>query len=223
MNVLEIENVYKTYRDGEANTRVLEDINLQVPEGEFVSIQGASGVGKSTFLNLVAALDKPDSGNIKVNGLNLDEYYKSKSIHLYRQKQIGFIFQNHYLLPDFTVLENVMLPLLNMGFNKKISAEKAQKILDQIGLLNRGHHYPSQISGGESQRVAVARAMVHEPPLILADEPTGNLDNKNTQMFVDLLTNLQKERNLTILLVTHDTYLASLASMKKTMKDGRLF
>jgi len=222
MILLEVKNLTKTYKDGEHNVKVLKNINLTMQRGEFVSIQGVSGAGKSTFLNILGALDFPDKGDILVNGQSLSMQYSYKTIYKYRRKMIGFIFQSHYLMADFTVLENVMLPLQILGREKKHAQKKAEEILDKIGLKERMTHYPTQISGGESQRVAVARAMVHSPALILADEPTGNLDSTNTKIFINLLKDLQKNESLTILMVTHEKELANTAQTRYNMQDGEL-
>lgn len=220
--LLKVEDLRKTYKDGETQVEVLKGIDLTMQRGDFASIRGASGAGKSTFLNLLGALDIPDNGSIEVDGENLLKHHKSNTIHLYRRKQIGLIFQNHYLMPDFTVVENVMIPLLMLKQKKKQAHEAAMQMLKNVGIEHRASHYPSQISGGESQRAAVARALVHSPPLVLADEPTGNLDSKNTANLIDLLARLQKEQQLTILVVTHEEDLASVAQQQYEMHDGLL-
>ncbi|MDH5717195.1 MAG: ABC transporter ATP-binding protein [Spirochaetia bacterium] len=221
--VFEAKDIVKTYKNDELEVDVLKGINLNITKGDFVSIRGSSGVGKSTFLNILGALDKATSGTVKIDGVLLDNYYKNDSIHLYRREKIGFVFQSHYLMPDFTVLENVMMPLLILKENKKIAEEKAKEALKDVGLENRIAHFPSQISGGESQRAAAARAIVHTPPIILADEPTGNLDNKNSERFIEIFSKLQEQRNLTILVVTHDLNLADMANKKYKMDDGLLY
>lgn len=222
MSILEVSNIHKTYRDGEAYAQVLKGISFSVASGEFVAIQGPSGAGKSTLLNLLGALDKPDSGKIVIDGLELTAEIKPQTVDIFRRDKIGFIFQNHYLMQEFTVIENVMLPLRAQGITAAIAREKAAKVLDRIGLSHRINHFPSQISGGESQRVAVARAVVKNPPLVLADEPTGNLDSENRQRFIDVLNTLQAEDQLTIIVVTHESELAMAASRRLLMKDGVL-
>lgn len=222
MNLLEVENLVKTYRDGDRSVEVLRNLNFSMQEGEFVSIRGSSGAGKSTLLNMLGALDKPTSGEIRIRSEALSSYYRNDKIHLFRRKMIGFIFQNFYLMSDFTILENVMMPLLVHGEKKKPAQEKALHILDRVGLLKRAEHFPSEISGGESQRVAACRAVITSPPLILADEPTGNLDSQNRKIFIDLLHQLKEEHNLTILVVTHEEALAESAGRQLMMEDGVL-
>jgi len=222
MPLLEVTDIHKTYRDGEAFAEVLKGISFRVESGEFVAIQGPSGAGKSTLLNLIGALDKPDSGKIVIDGLELTSHIKHRTVDLFRRDKIGFIFQNHYLMQEFTVVENVMLPLRAQGIPAAVAKEKAAGILKRIGLDHRMNHYPSQISGGESQRVAVARAVVKNPPLVLADEPTGNLDSDNRQRFIDVLNTLQAEDRLTIIVVTHEAELAMAASRRLLMRDGKI-
>jgi len=220
--ILKVRNLCKSYLDGQNSIYVLEDLNLDLYEGEFVSIRGVSGTGKSTLLNLLGALDRADSGLIEVLGESLAKYQQRNKLNLYRAKMIGFIFQNHYLMHDFTVVENVMLPLLLRKKSRGEARKEAMDMLDQVGLVDRAHHYPNEISGGESQRVAVARAIVGQPPMILADEPTGNLDVKTTEKLIELLQRLQKERNLSILVVTHEDRLAMVAEKRYEMKAGKL-
>ncbi|HRP69012.1 MAG TPA: ABC transporter ATP-binding protein [Turneriella sp.] len=221
-SILTVADLHKTYRDGEAFAEVLKGISFTVNAGEFMAIQGPSGAGKSTLLNLLGALDKPDQGKIVIDGLELTSAMKNKTIELFRRDKIGFIFQNHYLMQEFTVVENVMLALRVQGMATKEAKEKAVHILERIGLGHRVNHYPSQISGGESQRVAVARAVVKNPPLVLADEPTGNLDSDNRARFIDILNKLQAEDKLTVIVVTHEQELAMAASRRLMMRDGLL-
>ncbi len=220
--ILEVSDLQKTYRDGEIMAEVLKGITFHVHPGEFVAIQGPSGAGKSTLLNLLGALDKPDSGKIVIDGLELTSGVRADRIDLFRRDKIGFIFQNHYLMQEFTVVENVMLPLRVQGKSYAEARETAAHVLGRVGLAHRLEHYPSQISGGESQRVAVARAVVKNPPLILADEPTGNLDSDNRARFIDVLNTLQAEDRLTVIVVTHESELAMAASRRLLMRDGRL-
>ena len=219
---LELTKVCKSYKDGEKSVDVLHDISISMKEGDFFSIQGPSGSGKSTLLSVMGALLKADKGDISVNGKNIDDYFNSGNIHEYRQKHIGIIFQNHYLLTDFTILENVMMPLLiqKQAFNQ--ARKEAIQVLTKVGLKSRMDHFPSQVSGGESQRAAVARAVIHKPALILADEPTGNLDQKNSDNFIKLISGLQKDENLSILVVTHDVDLAKAADRRYNLNDGIL-
>ncbi|MCB1201911.1 MAG: ABC transporter ATP-binding protein [Leptospiraceae bacterium] len=219
---LQTKDLVKRYRDGELDVEVLRGVNLTVETGEFVSIRGVSGAGKSTLLNLLGALDTPDSGDIIVDGMSIREYQRRGELHIYRNAKTGLIFQNHYLMPDFSVIENVMMPLLIRGENGKKARIAAQEMLERVGLAHRTTHFPEQISGGESQRVAVARAMVHKPPLILADEPTGNLDSKNRGRFIDLLARLQGDYQLTVIVVTHEDDLANAARTQYLMAEGSL-
>jgi len=221
-SIVSVKNVKKSYKDGDSIVEVLNGIDLEIEKGDFVSIRGESGAGKSTLLNILGSLDNYDEGEVTINNNNLNEY-PAKNLHKFRKENIGFIFQHHYLLPDFTVLENVMIPLLLLDISKADAADKSEKMLDRIGLKHRISHFPSQISGGESQRVAVARAVVQQPPLVLADEPTGNLDSKNTEKFIELLCALQQEYQLTVLVVTHEISLAETADHKYHMNGGCLF
>jgi ABC-type lipoprotein export system ATPase subunit len=220
--ILAVSDVHKTYRDGEIMAEVLKGITFTVAAGEFVAIQGPSGAGKSTLLNLLGALDKPDSGKIVIDGLELTSAVRADRMDVFRRDKIGFIFQNHYLLQEFTVVENVMLPLRVQGKSYREAKETAARVLTRVGLAHRMEHYPSQISGGESQRVAVARAVVKSPPLILADEPTGNLDSDNRARFIEVLNTLQAEDRLTVIVVTHEAELAMAASRRLLMRDGKL-
>ncbi|MDH5720818.1 MAG: ABC transporter ATP-binding protein [Spirochaetia bacterium] len=221
--ILETKKLVKTYKSDEVQVEVLKGVDLIINKGDFLSIRGSSGVGKSTLLNILGALDKADSGEVCIEGKTLNSYFNEDGLHLYRREKVGFIFQNHYLMSDFTVLENVMMPLLLNSVDRKTAKNKALEVLDNVGLKERAKHYPSQISGGESQRAAVARAIVHEPPIVLADEPTGNLDTKNSENFVDIFARLQKERDLTVLVVTHDMNLADKADKRFKLYDGLLF
>lgn len=220
--VLQAEGVSKSYRDGEKSIDVLQGVDLSLKPGEFASIEGASGVGKSTLLNILGALQPADSGEIVVAGTNLKEYQAKELLHEYRKRHIGFIFQNHYLMPDFTVLENVMIPLLVDRKEVQKAKERATEVLKRVGLGERVNHYPSEISGGESQRAAVARALAGRPSLILADEPTGNLDTANTENFISLLKELRKNDELTILTVTHEAALAEATSKRYRLLRGKL-
>jgi len=220
--ILKVSDIHKTYRDGELTAEVLKGISFDIAPGEFVAIQGSSGAGKSTLLNLLGALDIPNSGEILVDGFSLTASAKSADLEGYRRDKVGFIFQNHYLMQEFTVLENVMLPLRAQNIARDEARARAKKVLERVGLGHRLDHFPSQISGGESQRVAVARAVVKSPPLILADEPTGNLDSENRQRFIDVLNTLQAEDKLTIVVVTHEQELAMAASRRLLMRDGKI-
>ena len=221
-NILEIKNIKKSYTLDGQKISVLKGIDLTMRIGEFASIQGISGVGKSTFLNLIGAVDNCDSGEIFLDGQNLENWRDKNRLHIYRREKIGFIFQHHCLIPDFTVLENVCVPLFIQGENKKRALQKGIFLLEEIGLSTRSEHFPHQISGGESQRVSMLRAMIHQPSLILADEPTGNLDMKNTLKFIELLQKMQRQKSLSILVATHETELANAAQKRYEMIDGNI-
>jgi lipoprotein-releasing system ATP-binding protein len=207
--ILKAVNLHKSYLNGEEELKVLQGINLEVKKGEFLSIVGLSGVGKSTLLHLLGGLDRPTKGEVILKGENIFQLNDRKLAKL-RNGQVGFIFQFHYLLPEFSALENVMMPgLIGLGRKslEKIR-EKAQNILIELGLRERMSHKPAELSGGESQRVAVARALINEPEVILADEPTGNLDKENGEMVFQLLKELNN-KSQTFIIVTHNEQLAS--------------
>lgn len=208
----------KTYRDGEKETEVLRGINLEIDEGEFVAIAGPSGSGKSTLLGLLAGLDKPTVGQVFIGETEITTLPENRLAKI-RGRMLGFVFQSFNLIPTLTALENVELPLILNGI---ADAKKARELLDLVGLTNRSRHYPNQLSGGEQQRVAIARALVCDPPIILADEPTGNLDSKNSKTVMDLLISLCEEKQKTIVLVTHDLDFASKAQRTVHIEDGRI-
>jgi lipoprotein-releasing system ATP-binding protein len=213
VNLIEIINLNKSFKKGPALIQVLNNFNMKVEQNEFISIVGPSGAGKSTLLHIIGGLDKPDSGQVKFMGQNIfDEY---SSIDHYRNESVGFVFQFHYLLNDFTALENTAMPALIKGENKKLALENAENILEKVGLKDRVKHLPKELSGGEQQRVAVARALMNNPKLLLADEPTGNLDKTNSLGIFDLFLKLNEE-GLTVILVTHDEQIAK--SCKREIK-----
>ncbi len=222
MPLLEVWGIRKSYLDGERSVDVLRGIDLTLAKGDFVSIQGASGAGKSTFLHIIGALLTADGGEVRVGDRLLSEYVAKNKLYEYRRDFVGFIFQSHYLMPDFTILENVMMPLLVEKVKRFEAQERAAAALEAVGLSHRLSHYPSQISGGESQRVAIARAVVRKPALVLADEPTGNLDSANSEKFIEHLVGLRKSEGLTVLVVTHEKELAEQADKIYFMKDGLL-
>ena len=210
-------NIRKSFGDLE----VLKGVDLTVTKGEIVSIVGPSGAGKTTLLQILGTLDKPNAGEVLVDGINFSKLGE-KQLAEFRNKHIGFIFQFHQLLPEFTALENVMIPALIGRKDKKKSEEKAKEILTYLQLSDRMEHKPNELSGGEKQRVAVARALINEPSLILADEPSGSLDSKNRDELHKLLFNLRDKFGLTIVIVTHDKELAALSDRVIEMSDGNI-
>ncbi len=218
MEIIKLNSLSKSYLDASKKLSVLKDINLSVKEGEFVAITGASGCGKSTLLHLIGLLDSPDSGEIILAGQVRN---KITNMELFRNKNIGFIFQFHYLLEDFTALENVIIPLLVQGYKKKEAGKIAKDILKTLGLEDRINHFPNQLSGGEEQRIAIARAIVTKPKILIADEPSGNLDDETTKIVMDILRKLNQE-GLTIIFVTHDLSLVAENDTHYTIKDGKL-
>ena len=208
--VISLKNITKTFKGLDAP--VLSNLNLQLNKSENIAISGVSGSGKSTLLHLMAGLDYPNSGSVHLNNENIGNLSQN-DLSIMRNQLIGFIYQSHHLLPDFSALENVVMPLIIRGGKYQRNHNKAIKILKKLGLSNRLDHYPHQLSGGERQRVAIGRALINEPQIILADEPTGNLDRSNAKVVFDLFINLAKEYGSTIVLVTHDPELAR--KMKK--------
>jgi len=198
---------------------VLKGVDLRVEAGEIVAVVGPSGAGKTTLLQLLGTLDKPDSGDIRIGGTSLGKL-KEKELALFRNKHIGFVFQFHQLLPEFTALENVMIPALIAGNSRREAEKKALEVLTYLRLQDRLSHKPSQLSGGENQRVAVARALVNRPDVVLADEPSGSLDTIHKQELHQLFFDLRKELNQTFIIVTHDTQLAGLTDRVLEMCDG---
>ena len=221
--ILELKNINKTYKETSETLHILKDLDLVINEGEFVSIIGKSGSGKSTLLNVIGLLDSIDEGEIYIHGEKVDRTNHQK-IDFLKNRDIGFVFQFHYLLPEFTALENVMLPALLNNFNdKKNIEEKAKKILDSVGLKERYNHKPNQLSGGEKQRVAIARALINDPKIILADEPTGNLDEETSNEIHNLFRKINRENNQTIIVVTHSRELANITDKRYSVKNGKLF
>lgn len=214
-------NIKKTYGSGHTALTVLDNLTFEYKHGEVVGIYGTSGSGKSTLLHIIGALDKPTSGEVYLRGQNLYSYSEDK-LAQYRNRTVGFVFQFYHLLPEFTAEENVMLPCLISGMSKKDSLEKAKLALNKTGLYERRLHRPSQLSGGEQQRVAISRAIIMEPEILLADEPTGNLDKKTGQEVMQFLLDLNKKDGMGIVMVTHDPSLASRMDRKLELVDGKL-
>lgn len=201
--------------------KVLKGIDLEIEEGEIVSIVGASGAGKSTLLHLLGTLDQPDQGTIKIKGNDI-HHLRGRKLADFRNRHIGFIFQFHQLLPEFTALENVCMPALIAGMTMKEAHQRATELLGILGMQARGEHKPSQLSGGEQQRIAIARALMNNPYLILADEPSGNLDSANARSLHALFFELRDKLNQTFVIVTHNEELAGMADRKLTMTDGKI-
>ncbi|HEY2004326.1 MAG TPA: ABC transporter ATP-binding protein [Candidatus Saccharimonadia bacterium] len=219
MNVIELRGVGKTFTDRADPTVALKDVNLVIKPGEFVSIIGPSGSGKSTLMNLIGLLDSPSEGQYLIDGTEVAGLNDRKLSHLRRDK-IGFVFQSFNLLPRLSVVQNVELPLVYTGVSPKQRRTRALKLLDLVGLKDRAHYRPNQISGGQTQRVAIARALVNHPSLILADEPTGNLDTKSSKAIIDELRRLNRETHATIVIVTHNPEIADQTDRIVTVRDG---
>ncbi|WP_028117356.1 lipoprotein-releasing ABC transporter ATP-binding protein LolD [Ferrimonas senticii] len=211
----------KIYQEGKQQTRVLSDLSLEVHAGELVAIVGSSGSGKSTLLHLLGTLDKPTEGHIEFDGDNLATLSESARNQLRNQK-LGFIYQFHHLLPEFSALENVAMPLRIAGVNNKEAQARAQQLLDRVGLAQRTSHRPAELSGGERQRVAIARALANKPKLVLADEPTGNLDETTAESVYQLLRELAAEQGTAFVVVTHDRALANKLDRQLEMRAGHL-
>lgn len=220
-SLLQIEGITKIYQSGPQSVEVLKGIDLKVDKGEIVIIMGPSGVGKSTLLHIIGGLDKPSSGKININNTNIFELENNKLAH-FRNSSIGFVFQFHHLLPEFSALENLMIPGMIQNRNLEELKSKSIELLDKIGLSNRINHRPSQLSGGEQQRVAIARALVNDPQLILADEPTGNLDKRNSESLYNLILDLNKTLNQTFVIVTHNEMMTQKANKVVELEDGKI-
>ena len=213
--MIELKNIKKSYE----NLEVLKGVNLDIAKAEVVSIVGRSGAGKSTLLHIIGTLDSPDSGEIFINNFDLRKM-KSKELAKFRNEQIGFVFQFHHLLPEFSALENVCIPAFIKKTPEKEARNRAAELLDYLGLKDRMEHKPTQLSGGEQQRVAVARALMNQPAVILADEPSGNLDTNTSKELHELFFKLRKDFDQTFVIVTHNEELAKMSDRKLTMKDG---
>jgi lipoprotein-releasing system ATP-binding protein len=219
--VLEAQQICKSYRDGGAVTKVLDNVSLSVSAGEMVAIVGSSGSGKSTLLHILGALDQADSGSVSIAGQPLAGLSSAKKARL-RNQQLGFIYQFHHLLMDFSALENVAMPLFIRGDSKRDALLKAAALVARVGLDHRSHHKPAELSGGERQRVAIARALVTQPALVLADEPTGNLDQHTAESIYQLLRELNASMATSFVVVTHDTELAGRLDTQYLMREGQL-
>jgi lipoprotein-releasing system ATP-binding protein len=218
-DLIKVVDVHKNYQKGSSAIMVLKGINLNIRKGEFVSIQGVSGVGKSTLLHLIGGLDKPTSGEIYIDDMDIARYSDWELADI-RNEYIGFVFQFHHLLPEFSALENVAMPLLIRRENQKEALEKAEAILNLVGLAERLEHKPFELSGGEQQRVSLARALVVEPAIVLADEPTGNLDMKTGMEMAELMADICSRTGRTFLVATHNQDLAGMADRRLKLEEG---
>jgi putative ABC transport system ATP-binding protein len=218
--MVQLEEVSKVYRTDRIETLALDAVNVGVEQGEFVSVMGPSGCGKSTLLNLMGLLDEPTSGRMHFDGQPIDGY-KDRSVARLRNEKVGFVFQEFHLINDLKVLDNVEIPLLYRSLSSKERRRQALAALDRVGLSSRVHHFPSQLSGGQQQRVAIARAIVGKPQLILADEPTGNLDSRMGEEILQLLRQLNTDEGATVVMVTHDPRLAEQTQRTIRIFDGR--
>ena len=214
--MIKIENIHKSY----GNVEVLKGIDLSVEKGEIISIVGASGAGKTTLLQIIGTLEKPDKGNIIINNTNVNTL-SEKKLSQFRNSNIGFVFQFHHLLPEFTALENILMPAMIKQTPRKEMEERARLLMDFLKISHRAGHKPSELSGGEQQRVAVARALINTPAVVLADEPSGNLDSVNARELHNLFFELRRQYNQTFIIVTHNEEFAEMADRKITMKDGK--
>jgi putative ABC transport system ATP-binding protein len=221
MALVEIENLSKVYRKGAQEVPVLRDLNLSVGTGEFLALMGPSGSGKTTLLNLIAGIDRPTSGTIQVDGQDLSQLSRNK-LAAWRARHVGYIFQLYNLIPVLTAFENVELPLLLLPLSRAERRKRVEIALGAVGLLDRYDHYPRQLSGGQEQRVAIARAVVADPTIIVADEPTGDLDAETADATLNLLTRLNEEMGKTLVLVTHDPRAAAVARRLVRLEKGRL-
>ena len=221
MTLISLKDITKSYLFDKEHYQVLKGINLEIQQGEFLSIVGPSGSGKSTLLKIMGLLDTPTSGSIKIDKMDCSQIGESKQTVL-RRDFIGFIFQSYNLLPDFTALENVVLPQNIMGISTKKAIAQAKKLFDELNIGNKLHSYPNQLSGGEQQRIAIARSLINKPKLILADEPTGNLDTENKNNIAKILEKISKEHKITTVVVTHDMNIAKNADKIYCLNDGKL-
>ncbi len=219
--VITVSDLYKIYRVGETKVRALNGVDFAINRGEFCSIVGASGSGKSTLLNMLAGLEKPTKGEIVIAGEHMEKKSENELVR-FRQAHIGFIFQSFNLMDTMNAIENVALPLTFQGMDKRLRVRKAEKMLDMVGLSKYKKHKPTQMSGGQQQRVGVARALVVEPEIIFADEPTGNLDSRTSREVMELMQRVVREKNQTLIMVTHDNELAGFADRIFHIRDGKI-
>jgi putative ABC transport system ATP-binding protein len=217
--MIELYKVSKQVPSGGETLTILHSLQLVIPDGQFVSVVGPSGSGKSTLLGLIAGLDAPTSGEIRIDGVSITNMGEDELTEL-RGRKIGFVFQSFHLIPSLTAYENILIPMEIAGLTD--ARDRARRLLEDVDLAARAHHYPSQLSGGERQRVAIARAFANDPSILLADEPTGNLDSKNGRHVFDLMVEMNRKRRATLLLVTHDHELASQADRRISLRDGRV-
>lgn len=218
MTMIKVQRITKSYQ----SLQVLKGIDLEVKKAEVVCLVGASGAGKSTLLHIIGTLDKPDGGEVFINGENVF-LLNDKALAAFRNKHIGFVFQFHHLLPEFTAVENIALPAMVAGHSRKKSLQQAHELLEILSIANRSEHKPSQLSGGEQQRVAVARALINQPSVILADEPSGNLDSQHARELHELFMQLRTQLQQTFVIVTHNDAFASMADRTLHIKDGLIY
>ncbi len=219
--LLSAKNLYKTYKEGKMVTEVLKDVSFDIYPKSLLAIIGSSGSGKSTLLHLLGGLDKPTSGEIMFKSQQLNRLSEQEKARL-RNQEIGFVYQFHHLLPDFTALENIAMPLLIGGISSSDAKKRAMEMLESVNLVKRANHRPAELSGGERQRVAIGRALINNPALVMADEPTGNLDKSTADSIFDLLLKLNREHGTAFLVVTHDLALAKKLDKQLIMSDGKL-
>ncbi|MEW6130315.1 MAG: ABC transporter ATP-binding protein [Acidobacteriota bacterium] len=218
-DMIELYKVTKQVASGSETLTILDELSMVIPDGQFVAIVGPSGSGKSTLLGLIAGLDAPTSGKIKIDGVSINDLNEDALAEL-RGEKIGIVFQSFHLIPSLTAFENILVPMEIAG--AKNAFAHAKELIEDVGLTARAHHYPSQLSGGEQQRVAIARAFANNPSILLADEPTGNLDSKNGGHILELMVNLNRKRKTTLVLITHDREIAAMADRLVSLRDGRV-
>ena len=219
--IIEVKNLCKSYMSGEKPLNVLDNIDLSIQQGDFISLMGPSGSGKSTLLNIIGTMDTPNSGEIWIAGKQVT-HMPENQLAMFRLKHIGFVFQFHYLLPEFSIEENVAMPLMIGGQSRQQALVNAREMLDYLGMSERMHHFPAEISGGEKQRAVIGRALINKPDILLADEPTGNLDKETGTKVLDLFKKIQKDMNQTFFLVTHNEQIARIAEINYHLDNGKL-